>query len=300
MSVVPLRVHVRLENIVTQLFSSGTAYVAQAKTLYLWSVFFKVDGSTVQVNSKLQLQGTATVVPTPGNQGDLPGGISASPYLNESTPIPSAMGDYVTKLVPIPVSISGIGPVGGVIGYAVILLYQEDTPASAVAAGHQALNSSLQQGLNNVIPTLGATNQDITQTDVHNITNQVLAAVKSAVKNNLSLLEKIGTLLNDEFQDEPAGNAVVYFTESQLAASPPQGIPLNSSNSAITEYDTPPGSAPTPQYTFTFSGSVVADPLPFSLRRILIGLGHPPPVGVRAVMGSAFTSSLLAWINGVR
>jgi hypothetical protein len=299
MSAVPLRVHIRLKNIVTQLFSGGTSYVTQAKTLYLWTVFFKVDGSTVQVNSSLKLQGTGTVVPTPGNQGDLPGGISASPYLNESTPIPSALGDYVTELVPIPVSGTSLA-VGGVIGYAVILLYQLDTPASAVAAGHQALNSALQQGLNNLIPTLGATNQTITQADVQNITNQILAAVQSAVKNNLSLAEKLGTLLNDEFQDSPGGNTVVYFTESQLAASPPQGIPLNSSNSAITEWDTPTGSAPTPQYTFTFSGTVVADPLPFSLRRILTGLGHAPPAGVRAVMGSAFTPSLLAWINSVR
>jgi hypothetical protein len=299
MSAVPLRVHIRLKNIVTQLFSGGTSYVTQAKTLYLWTVFFKVDGSTVQVNSSLKLQGTGTVVPTPGNQGDLPGGISASPYLNESTPIPSALGDYVTELVPIPVSGTSLA-VGGVIGYAVILLYQEDTPASAVEAGHQALNSSLQQGLDNLIPTLGATNQTITQADVQNITNQILAAVQSAVKNNLSLAEKLGTLLNDEFQDSPGGNTVVYFTESQLAASPPQGIPLNSSNSAITEWDTPTGSAPTPQYTFTFSGTVVADPLPFSLRRILTGLGHAPPAGVRAVMGSAFTPSLLAWINSVR
>jgi hypothetical protein len=295
MSAVPLRVRINLNDITTQLFSTGTAYVAQAKTIYLWTVFFKVDGATVQVNSSLKLQGTGTVVGTPGNQGDLPGGVSASYYVAETTPIPSALGDYATTLVPIPVSDSGL-TVGGIIGYVLILIYQNDTPANAVAAAHQALNSGIQQGLDNTIPTLGATDQTITQADISNVENQVIAAVTTAIKNNLSIWEKLGTVLNDEFQDSLIGNALQYFTYGQLTASPPAlvEIPLNTAISV-----NPPGYDGSPLYVFTFNGKVVADQSPFSLRQIVTFLGHAPPTGVRAVMGSSFTSSLLAWIEGV-
>ena len=39
---------------------------------YLWTVFFKIDGDTAVVNTSFTLQGSATVVGTPGNHGDLP------------------------------------------------------------------------------------------------------------------------------------------------------------------------------------------------------------------------------------
>ncbi|MGA2664765.1 MAG: hypothetical protein ABSF83_07460 [Nitrososphaerales archaeon] len=293
MSASPVRVHIRIEDISTQLFSTGTAYANQAKTIYLWSVFFKVDGTTVQVNSSLSLQGTATVVGTPGNQGDLPGGVSAVYSAVERTPIPPALGDYVTTLAPIPVAGTSFTG-GGVMGYALILIFQNGTPASAVADGHQALNGAIQQGLDGVIPTLGIQNESITQADVSNITNQVAGAVTNAIKNGLSVWDKLGTVLDDEFQDSLIGNAFQYFTYGQLTASPPQlvKIPLNASITV-----SPPGYNGSPLYVFTFEGTVVADQSPYSLRQVMAFLGDAPTAGVRAAMGSSFNSSVVAWIN---
>ena len=295
MSASPVRVHIRIQDIATQLFSTGTAYASQAKTIYLWSVFFKVDGTTVQVNSSLNLQGTATVVGTPGDQGDLPGGVSALYGVDETTPVSSALGDYETKLVPITVPGTSF-IVGGIIGYVAILIFQNNTPANVVAAGHQALNSAIQQGLDSVIPTLGIKNQNITQADITNIENQVTAALTNAIKNSLSFWDKLGTVLNDEFQDSFIGNAFQYFTYSQLVASPPKlvEIPLNSSITV-----SPPGYGGSPLYIFTFDGKMVADQPPFSLRQVLTFLGHAPPTGVRALMGSSITPSLVAWIDKV-
>lgn len=84
--------------------------------IYFWSVFFKVDGSTVKVGNDLKLNGNATVVGTPGNHGNLGDG-------NRSDiPIPAAMGEYRSPLEPIQVQpIPGLS-VGGVIGCVVILM----------------------------------------------------------------------------------------------------------------------------------------------------------------------------------
>src|ERR1700681_2403647 len=107
MSAVPLRTHIRLENLSRQgnlnvdatgdasgnmIGTAGAVVSVDLTPIYLWSVFFKVDGATVTVNSALKLQGTATVVGTVGNQGDLPGGLNS----DGKTPIPSVLGDCVT------------------------------------------------------------------------------------------------------------------------------------------------------------------------------------------------------------
>src|SRR5271154_247468 len=79
MSAVSIRTNLRVENILTQLTSTGTSFINPP--IYLWSVFFKIDGTTAKVvlaGAGWKLQGGATVVGTPGNQGDLPGGIRAS------------------------------------------------------------------------------------------------------------------------------------------------------------------------------------------------------------------------------
>jgi len=293
MSASPVRVHVRIKDIATQLFSTGTAYAGQAKTIYLWSVFFKVDGATVKVNSSLNLQGTATVVGTPGDQGDLPGGVSAAYGATEKTPVPSALGDYETNLAPIPVEGTSF-TAGGVMGYVLVLIYQNGTPASAVADGHKALNNAIQQGLDGIIPTLGVSNQTITQADVSNVANQVSGAVTEAVKNGLSVWDKLATGLNDEFQDSLIGNAIQYFTYGQLTASPPRlvAIPLSSSITV-----SPPGYDGSPLYVFTFEGTAVADQPPYSLKQVMAFLGDAPATGVRAAMGSSFDPSVVAWIK---
>jgi len=298
MSAVPVRTHVRVENISTHLTSTGTSFANPP--IYLWSVFFKVDGDKAQVDVKQvsppswNLQGAATVAGTPGDQGDLPGGVRASYYVDEKTVIPAPLGDYVTTLAPFPVSAGSGFTVGGmIVGWLGILLYQQNTPADVVTAGHQALDGAVLQALNNVIPTITNKNQTITQGDISNAVTLIQTQVTNAIINALSFGDKLRTVLNTEFQDSFVGNALAYFTDSQLLGSPPQGIPL--------KYSFNWGGKLDPRlYTFTFNGTVVADQHPFSLRRILTGLGHAPPADVRKVMGAHVTPSLLAWIETVR
>jgi len=285
MSAVPVRVHIRLDTLETRVSAGlpGLLY-----PVYLWSIFFKIDGTTAQVNGSFQLQGTATVVPTPGNHGDLPG----SPTPDGITPIPASLGDFVTILEPIPVSGFSV-TVGGVLGYVGILLQQLDTPDGDIAPGHQAMNNAVQQGLNNLIPTLGAKNQKPTQAEIDAIESQASSAVTAAVTNALGIGYKLLTFLGLQQQDDLWGDVVAFYTPSQLVASSPKGIPVNDGIYS--------GAAPSPSLPlFTFKGTVVADPLPLSMRRIMTGIGHAPPVSIRSAMGTPVTPSLLAWINKVR
>jgi hypothetical protein len=293
MSAIPIRTNLLVKNIVTQLTSTGTSFINPP--IYLWSVFFKIDGTTAQIDlmgtTGWQLQGTASVIGTPGNQGDLPGGVQASFYQEETTAIPSSLGNYVTTLVPFQAPI--VGSVGGmIVGWLGILLYQQDTPADAVAAGHEALNGAVLQALNNVIPTISNTNQTITQGDISSAETLIRTQVVDAIINSLSFWDKLGTVLNDTFQDTYVGLGLQYFTDSQLLGSPAQGLPIQSA----VEW----GGTDDPNlYTFTFNGTVFADWSPFSLRRIMTGIGHAAPVSLRAVAGPAGLASLSAWMEAV-
>jgi hypothetical protein len=286
-----VRTHLRINILDVQNTTFGLSHNAFFNAIYLWSVFFKIDGATVSVNSSLKLQGKATVIPTPGDHGDIPG-LAQSDYPGGRTQIPPSLGDFVTTLEPIPVTGTGF-TAGGVAGFVEILLQQRDTPDQDVGPGHQAMNNALQQGLNSLIPTLGFTNQNVTQQDIQNIENQVSSAVTAAIKNALGVGYKLLTFLTIDSQDVLMGNAVSYYTASQLAASPPKGI-------AISDLIAFPAAPDPTSVNLTFEGSIVADPFPLSLRRIMTGMGHAPPVGVRSVMGSPITPSLLAWVEKVR
>src|SRR5206468_856288 len=96
-----LNVHLKLNTI--HCFEEGDG-IGSAEP-YLWTVFFKIDGDTTFVNSEFVLQGTATVVGTPGNHGDLPNH-DVDP--GETIAIPAVMGEFSSQLKPIPLQV----PVG--------------------------------------------------------------------------------------------------------------------------------------------------------------------------------------------
>jgi hypothetical protein len=294
MAQAPISTQVRINNIVTQLSSPGTAF--ENPPIYLWSVFFKIDGNTAQIVptglTSGSLHGTATVVSTPGDQGDLPGGVQATFGVNETTPIPSSLGDYSTTLAPFPVAgVSGLTYGGMSVGWLGILLYQNNTPADDVAAGHQALNSAVLQALNSVIPTVTSP-AALTPARLAGFANQIQAQVTAAIANALSIWNKLGILLNDEYPDVFVGNAVQLFNSTQLQSSPPQGITIN----APIVWG---GKEDPNLYTFTFNGSVLANWPPFSLRRVLEGLGYALPASMRSIMGTFGSPSVLAWIEAV-
>jgi hypothetical protein len=226
MDLPPLVVDVKLLNLLKYYYVSGDAPVN-----YLWVVFFKIDGETASLAPNLHLQGTATVIGTAGDHGDI------GDDGNEGTRlIPSTLGELQTRLISIPVDPSVVQLVGmpaipAIIGCVALILVQNDTPDAAVAAGHAALNSSLEQQLNAFIPTLGFGHTTVTQTDIQNIKQAVEDAVTQAIKNALSTSDKIFTWLGFESQDEildnyDVGGPAFLVGQDDLLKAPSGTLPL--------------------------------------------------------------------------
>lgn len=187
---------------------------------YLWTVFFKIDGDTTHVDSSFTLRGTATVVTTPGNHGNL-GAHDVDP--GDDVAIPPALGEFSTVLKPIPVDpIPGM-TVSGVIGCIVILLEQDETPAHAVARGHEVLNQTVQTALDDLISTLTVAHQSPTDEDVKALTDKVGKRVTDAIADGVSVWDWLTALGNE---DDKIGSKVFYSSQSDICKALLAGIPL--------------------------------------------------------------------------
>ncbi len=211
-----LDVHLKLNNL--HCYDEGD-FIGSAEP-YLWSVFFKIDGDTTVVNAAFALQGTATVVGTPGNQGDLPNH-DVDP--GENVPIPATLGDFTTRLKPIPLltPVGEMRSVGGVVGLITVLMEEDNTPASAIAKGHVALNKAVRDSLNALIPTLNVAHRDPTPEEIEAMKKKIGDTVTKAVENDVSVWDWLSGLGN---MDDKIGSEVFRFSQTELEAQGVSGI----------------------------------------------------------------------------
>jgi hypothetical protein len=179
---------------------------------YLWTVFFKIDGDTCSVTPARHLQGTATVVGTPGNHGDLPNH-DVDP--GEDVPIPAVLGQFTTQLKPIPLQqpVGGVTEIGGMIGMVTVLLEEDKTPNSAIAKGHLALNKAVRDALNALIPTLSSTHPEPTDAEIEAMKQRIRDAVLKAIIDNVSIFDWLKGLGN---MDDVIGAEVFRFSHNEL------------------------------------------------------------------------------------
>lgn len=185
---------------------------------YLWTAFFKVDGDTVTA-AQGTLQGTATVVGTPGNHGDLN---TTDVNAGDTIAIPAALGQFSGLVTPIP------GPNGttlpAAIGYIATLLEQDSTPDHAIATGHEVFNKAVQTELNKLLPTLRLT--DLTNLGPvleplkQRIGNQVATAIRNA--------ESTTEIITNPNQDDNVGTDVrVIFAQGDKIGTDPTVLATN-------------------------------------------------------------------------
>jgi hypothetical protein len=116
----------------------------------LWTIFFKIDGSTIKQNGRT-LMGEAELRFTSGSHNDL-GRSENSVLSGTSIPIPSALGEWITELQPISIDlITQIVPVSGLIGSVVILLKEDAVTDNGVEAGHLTLDTFIRDQINTFI-----------------------------------------------------------------------------------------------------------------------------------------------------
>ncbi|MER5326914.1 hypothetical protein [Streptosporangium roseum] len=187
---------------------------------YLWTVFFKIDGTNASVTEELHLTGRSTVVATVGNQGDLP---NHDVDDGEIVLVPMTLGFFQTQLRAIPLQrpLGNVREVAGVIGMVAVLMEEDNTPASAIAAGHRALNRAVQAALDGLIPTLSFLHQEPTPEEMEAMTEQVGTAVLAAVRDEVSIWEWLTGLGN---MDEKIGTMVVQYSQNALLRAGTAGI----------------------------------------------------------------------------
>jgi hypothetical protein len=194
---------------------------------YLWTVFFKVDGDTLVVNSDGPaapfLQGAPTVVGTPGNHGNLG---TTDVDEGDTVAVPAIIGEYRTILKPIPltVPILGLSEVGGMIGCIAVLMEEDETPSSAIARGHEALDRNVRDKLAELLGTLSVSKTEPTDEDVAALSDKIGEAVKSAIGDGVSVIDYIFALGN---MDDQIGSAVFRFSHSQLEQAAGAAIPFS-------------------------------------------------------------------------
>ncbi|MFT3947574.1 MAG: hypothetical protein QM763_11450 [Agriterribacter sp.] len=189
---------------------------------YMWTIFFKIDGTTCRLNDSLMLEGTATIFTTPGSHGNLgDNDVDAG----DTVSVPSAIGEKSMVLTPIPVPDSvkqvGIDDVTAIAGCIVVLMEEDNVTDDGADSGHSALNAAVQDALNSIIPTLGVSNQQISDDDIKKMADAIQSKVEDAVKNQQNIFENIWSWLNP---DDTIGTKVWKFSGDDLLSNNPVAL----------------------------------------------------------------------------
>lgn len=180
---------------------------------YLWPVFFKIDGDSVVLTEGLMLSGTATVVGTYGNHGNLN---NTDVDEGEDLWIPEGLGSWSTILKPIPSQSPFREDVAGVAGVIAVLMEEDNVSDGGAVAGYNALVSAIKSGLDKVIGTLGFAKQEVTEDDIDAIKSAAQSAVKDAIKSNQGFFSNLWSWLN---ADDQIGSEVFRWDHDKLAES---------------------------------------------------------------------------------
>lgn len=196
---------------------------------YLWTIFFKVDGETVQLGDRLTLEGVATVIRNSGAHNNL---LTRDVDAGDSIPIPNNIGEWKTVLKPISLSagaksiIQPLQPnfvdIPGIIGMICILMEEDGLPDNSAIVGYDALVSSFTSELNREIAYLGATITKFEDQTIKAITNAVSNAVKNAIRNEIGAGDAIWAFIVGA--DQQVGQKILFKNSDELI--PVKVIPI--------------------------------------------------------------------------
>ena len=132
-------------------------------------------------------------------------------------PIPPALGQWQTAMLPIPVpeSLSGLADdVGGSVGVVTVLMEEDYVTDDGAEAGHNALNAAVRDVINQIVATRNLTNQEVSDEEIAGFEDQISGAVESAVSSQQNVFENIWSWLN---ADDTIGFKAFIFTHDELA-----------------------------------------------------------------------------------
>ena len=203
---------------------------------YLWTFFFKLDGSTVHQTqpNQLQLIGNVHIATGPGSHGNLGAeDVQAGRIIN----IPPALGQFSTTLRPIKVQAFGQTVlIPGRLVSVCILMEEDATQDDSIEKAHGNLRDFLESQFNNFIATgitqttvvnelaaLGLTVsapgaiQAAVQSLLNKFTDSLEGAASDLVQNTVKDDSSIFELIANFFDaDDEIGTSKIFFDEKQI------------------------------------------------------------------------------------
>ncbi len=201
-------------------------------TPYLWVIFFKIDGTCVNITPAFRLKGKGTFEFKPGSHGNL-GLTDLTTQKNIS--IPNKIGKWQTKIEPFNIPyFEQKAP--GMTGAIVVMMEENNVSYKGAEAGHKALNekvtSAVNQALkefdprlvdvNNVMPSIKQFFEDKVAETTDSMQNDIVKAIRSSQK----LLRNLWTYFNP---DSLIGFHVWNYNQKELMESPKQSIDFSHS-----------------------------------------------------------------------
>ncbi|MEO8346931.1 MAG: hypothetical protein ABI607_14665 [Betaproteobacteria bacterium] len=185
---------------------------------YLWTIFFKCDGSSLMVSDAGKIEGSAVIFSTPGSHGNLN---RDDVDEGDSVFIPSVLGSFGDSVIPIPVApaiqpLLGQEDLPGFFGVVVVLMEEDNVTDDGAEAGHQALNAAVQVAIDRVLQSLGANHQVITPEDIASVTEGIDDAVSDAISDAQGVFANIWSWLN---ADDQIGNQTFVFNQDQFVTA---------------------------------------------------------------------------------
>jgi hypothetical protein len=187
---------------------------------YLWTYFFKADGSSFMVNNAFNIQGNIISFCPEGSHGNL---LEQRVTPGASIPIPVERGVWNAGLSNMIIPYFNQALIPGVIGVVAVLLHQEGVSTRGMEAGRAAMHSFLDDSLNAMIVGLKPAHIDL-----KNIEGSVkkyfeeaskerleglTPAIVQAIRKEQNLVQNMLSLLN---KDELIGFHFWQFTADQI------------------------------------------------------------------------------------
>jgi hypothetical protein len=156
---------------------------------FLWTIFFKIDGSTIKQSLFKNLSGEAVFHFTFGDHNNL-GRPENSVFSGATIVITPELGEWITDLQPIAVNLlKEVLLIPGIIGSIVILMEEDATTDEAAVAGYQALCDFVKDEINGFISNLDLI-EIKTQAEQTKLPNETLAqGIDRILKIQLNSLE---------------------------------------------------------------------------------------------------------------
>jgi len=165
---------------------------------YLWVTYFAVDGR----NIAQALPVTTDTMPATFTRKEFPNNVADGQVIT----VPASLSPRSFQVDPGPLNFMMAGCI-------TVLLEEDETPEDAIIAGHTAYAKEINKQLNALVKKRIATvnTQDITAAEIKVIRDAVKSKVKSAIKDNLSLGEKLF-----DNQDDLLGFTFVNFVNDAI------------------------------------------------------------------------------------